>query len=97
VADWYLPIYAALHAAGVSIGDADRMDISVIAGVLGVQPEVAREPEPDASEGELAEVRALGRGLGKSGFVPKFWRGNQAAFDSSVEAQKQAGEHPGGM
>jgi hypothetical protein len=84
-----------LHRAGVSIADADRMDISVIAAVLGVRPEDVKEPEPERPE--LAEVRGLGHGLGKHGFVPKFWKGDKAAFDSSVRAQEQANELPGGM
>jgi len=90
----------ALHEIGIEADVADRMDLSVIAAMLGIRPAGGTAPDVPVDEtpaDELPdEVQAVGRGLGSSGFKPSWWKGDKAAFQSSVQAQREASDLPGG-
>jgi hypothetical protein len=71
------------------------MDISVLAGILGTEVEI-EEPAPVAEEPILLDDGTVAPATAPVGIKPpKWWKGNQAAFDSSVTAMGQVANMPG--
>jgi hypothetical protein len=80
---------------GIKPHEADLMDISVVADFLGVHPaatEAELAPAPLLDDGTVPAATAP-RGIRP----PKWWRGDAAAFRSSVAAQREQAETPGSM
>lgn len=94
VLDHYGPVYLALRQQGVSADEADRMDISMVAVMLGVEPTRAA-PADDAPVVDRDGKRVAA--TAPEGIrPPSFWRGNRAAFRSMVAGARELGELPNG-